>query len=49
MVVLRGGLVASLYQERRFNDIVVLGEEVQWQRCIRREFIDIGVLGEEVQ
>ena len=24
----RGGLVTSLYQERRFSDIVVLGEEV---------------------
>jgi hypothetical protein len=28
--------VASLYKERRFSDIVVLGEEVQWHRCIRR-------------
>ena len=28
--------MALLYKERRFSDIVLLGEEMQWHRCIRK-------------
>jgi hypothetical protein len=28
--------VTSLYQVRRYSDIVLLGGEVYWQRCTRR-------------
>jgi hypothetical protein len=44
---MRGGLVASLYHERRFSGIVVLGGGLVALLYKERRFSDIVVLGKD--